>query len=136
MTADSTSSINSGLHLPGGAVADAPDAYAAFGLATHFGEVVAMLRLRFADDSWRAFPYFALAELAYEPALGIELQFHTTVVCLRGRNLFPLFSRVADHAVRWCWEADRATCLLTPESTPLIERMEVGVRAGSFVHRV
>lgn len=130
MTADRTHPGDSGLHLPGGAVADAPDVYAAFGLATHYGEVVAMLRLRFADGTWRAFPYYALAEAAYEPALGVELQFPTAVVCLRGRNLFPLFTRIADHAVRWCWEADRAMCLLTPESAPLIERIEVGVRGG------
>jgi hypothetical protein len=130
MTEDRTDPGDGRLHMPGGPVADAPDVYTAFGLATHYGEVVTMLRLRFADDTWRAFPYYALAEAVYEPALGVELQFHAAVVCLRGRNLFPLFTRIADHAVRWCWEADRAACLLAPESAPLVERIEVGVRAG------
>jgi hypothetical protein len=135
MTVDGTSPGDSGLHLPCGAASDAPEVYAAFGLAAHYGEVVAMLRLRSADDTWRAFPYYALAEVGYEPALGVELQFHSAVVCLRGRNLFPLFTQLADHAVRWCWEADRAARLLTPESAPLIERIEVGVRTGGDGHR-
>ncbi len=130
MTAERTPPADAGLHPPRHPPADAPEVYAAFGIATYFGEPIPMLKLRFADDTWRAFAYFGLGVITYDPATGIELQFHTATVRLRGRNLFPLFTQLADHAVRWCWEADRAACLLTPEFAPMIERIEVGVRAG------
>ena len=89
MTAERVHPADARLHLPVDPAADAPDAYPAFGLATYYGEVIAMLRFRLADDSWWAYPYYALGEMSYDPALGIELQFHSSVVCIRGRNLFP-----------------------------------------------
>lgn len=84
-----------------------------------------MLRLRFADDTWRAYPYYTLGGMAYDPVLGIELTFHDSVVNLRGRNLFPLFTLIGDHAVRWCWEAGRSAWLQVPEHEPAIERLEI-----------
>jgi len=105
---------------------DAPDVYAAFGLANYYGEVIGMLRLRFRDDTWRALPYYGIASMSYDAALGIELSFATTLVRLRGRNLFPLFTHLGDHGVRWVWEADRAACLQSAETAPLIERIEIG----------
>src|SRR5262245_55741641 len=126
MTADRIHPVEGHLRLPGNPISDAPDVYAAFGLANYFGEVIGMLRLRFSDDSWRAFPYYGLGMMSYDPASGIELNFHTTVVRIRGRNLFLLFTHLGDHAVRWCWEADRAACLQTVETDPLIERIELG----------
>ena len=126
MTTDRLAKADSPLHLPTPPAADAPDVYAAFGVANYYGEVIGMLRLRFADDTWRAFQYYALGGMAYDPALGIELQFQAAHVRLRGRNLFPLFTLIGDHAVRWCWEADRAACLQSPEAAPLVERIELG----------
>jgi hypothetical protein len=106
---------------------DAPDVYAAYGVATHYAEVISMLRLRLRDDTWRAFPYYGLTGLHYDPALGIELAFVTATVRVRGRNLFPLFNLLGDHAVRWVWEADRANWLLATDGATAIERIEVGV---------
>jgi len=118
------------LHLPMNPIADAPDEYKAFGLANFYGEVIGMLRLRFSDDTWRAFPYYGLGAMSYDPALGIELHFHSTLVRIRGRNLFQLFTLIGDHAVRWCWEADRAACLQTLETDSLVERIELGNAKG------
>jgi hypothetical protein len=109
---------------------DAPDDYKAFGVANFYGEVISMLRLRFSDDSWRAFPYYGLSGMSYDPALGIELQFHSTIVRLRGRNLFPLFTLLGDHGVRWCWEGSRHVCLQMAESEPLIEAIELRLAKG------
>ena len=114
------------LHLPGQRAPDAPDDYAAFGVANYYGEVLLMLRFRLSDDTWRAFPYYGLTSLHYDPALGIELDFTTTTVRIRGRHLFPLFAQLGDHAVRWVWEADRASTLQTPEANALIDRIEFG----------
>lgn len=127
MTADRSQTADGRLHLPASPVADAPAVYAAYGLANYYGEVIGMLRFRFADDTWRAFPYYALGGLAYDPALGLELSFTSVLVRVRGRNLFPLFTLVGDHAVRWCWEADRAASLQTREADPVIERIELGI---------
>lgn len=118
---------DTGLHLPVQPSADLPSVYAAYGLATHFGEVISMLRLRFADDTWRAFPYYGLTGLHFDPGVGIELAFVTATVRVTGRNLFPLFTLVSDHAVRWVWEADRADWLLAPEAATVVERIELGV---------
>jgi len=111
-------------------IADAPDVYAAFGLANYYGEVIGMLRFRFHDDTWRAWPYFSLSSLAYDPALGIEFTFPTTRIHLRGRNLFSLFTHLGDHAVRWVWEADRASSMHAAESAAVIERIELGGAKG------
>lgn len=126
MTGDTLHSSQSRMQLPTGPNSDRPDSYAAFGVANYYGEVIAMLRFRFSDDTWRAFPYYSLGEVSYDPALGVELNFHSTVMRIRGRNLYGLFSQIGDHAVRWCWEADRAASLQTPESEPVIERIEFG----------
>jgi hypothetical protein len=126
MTTDRLHSPDSRLELPASPTADTPDVYAAFGLANFYGEVIGMLRFRFSDDTWRAFPYYGLGAMSYDPALGIELNFHATLVRIRGRNLFPLFTLIGDHAVRWCWEADRAAWLHSLEAAPVIERIEVG----------
>ena len=114
------------LQLPVNPVADAPDSYSAFGLANYYGEVLTMLRLRFHDDTWRALPYYGLASMSYDPALGIELVFSVTTVRLLGRNLFPLFTTIGDQSVRWVWEADRANSLRTPETNTVIDRIEFG----------
>lgn len=126
MTTDRLQTVESRLQLPLNPIADAPDDYKAFGLANFYGEVIGMLRLRFSDDTWRAFPYYGLAGMSFDPALGIELNFHSTLVRIRGRNLFQLFTLIGDHAVRWCWEADRAACLQTLETDALIEGIELG----------
>ena len=115
------------LQLPVNPVADAPDSYSAFGLSNYYGEVLTMLRLRFHDDTWRALPYYGLASMSYDPALGIELIFSITTVRLRGRNLFPLFTMIGDQSVRWVWEADRVNSLRTPETNTVIDRIEFGV---------
>ena len=127
MTADRPQTADARLQLPTSPVADTPTEYAAYGLANYYGEVIGMLRFRFADDTWRAFPYYGLGGLAYDPALGLELNFPTALVRVRGRNLFQLFTLVGDHAVRWCWEADRAASLQAREADPVIERIEFGV---------
>ena len=114
------------LQLPGNPVADAPDSYSAYGLSNYYGEVLTMLRLRFHDGTWRALPYYGLASMAYDPALGIELVFSITTVRLRGRNLFPLFTTIGDQSVRWVWEADRANSLRTLETNTVIDRIEIG----------
>ena len=114
------------LQLPEHPVADAADSYSAFGLSNYYGEVLTMLRLRFHDDTWRALPYYGLASMSYDPALGIELVFSITTVHLRGRNLFPLFTMIGDQAVRWVWEADRANSIRTPEANAVIDRIECG----------
>jgi hypothetical protein len=121
-------SAESRLQLPINPIADAPDEYKAFGLANFYGEVIGMLRLRSSDDTWRAFPYYSLGEMSFDAALGIELHFHSSIVRIRGRNLFQLFTLIGDHAVRWCWEANRAACLQTLEADPLIERIEFGAQ--------
>lgn len=123
--------FESRLLLPMQPEADLPDVYAAYGVATHFGEVIGMLRIRLKDDTWRAFPYYGLTSIAYDPALGIDLVFVTTTVRIKGRNLFPLFSLLSDHAVRWVWEADRANWLNTPEASTVIERIELGPEPSS-----
>lgn len=115
---------------PPTATADAPEVYAAYGVAGYYGEVIPLLRLRLADGGWRAFAYYGLGEAAYDPALGIELTFQAAVVCLRGRNLLPLYSLVCDHAVRWVWEADRAADLGSAESDTVVVRIEVGGPKG------
>ena len=130
MTTDRLSTSEPRLHLPVNPVADAPDVYAAFGVANYYGEVIGMLRFRFSDDTWRAFPYYGLGTMSYDPALGIELQFHSSLVRLRGRNLFSLFTLIGDHSVRWCWEADRAASLQSLETDPVIERIELGAAKG------
>jgi len=107
-------------------IGDAPDVYSAFGLANYYGEVIGMLRFRFHDDTWRALPYYSIASMSYDRALGIELAFTTTLVRIRGRNLFPLFTYLGDHGVRWVWQADRAAYLQTAEAAPVIERIEFG----------
>ena len=119
------------LQLPVNPVADAPDAYSAFGLSNYYGEVLTMLRLRFHDDTWRALPYYGLAAMSYDPTLGIELVFSSTTVRLHGRNLFPLFTMIGDQSVRWVWEADRANSLQVSESNTVIDRIEFGVGNGS-----
>ena len=119
------------LQLPVNPVADAPDAYSAFGLSNYYGEVLTMLRLRFHDDTWRALPYYGLAAMSYDPALGIELVFSSTAVRLHGRNLFPLFTMIGDQSVRWVWEADRANSLQVPESNTVIDCIEFGGGNGS-----
>jgi hypothetical protein len=130
MTTDRPLAADARLHLPTNPDADAPAEYAAYGLANYYGEVIGMLRLRFADDTWRAYPYYALGGMSYDPALGVELNFHSSLVRLRGRNLFQLFTLIGDHAVRWCWEADRAASLHAPETAPVIERIEFGGAAS------
>ncbi len=123
--------IDTHLSLPVQPNADLSDVYAAYGVATHFGEVISMLRIRLQDDTWRAFPYYGLTSIAYDPTLGIDLVFVTTTVRIKGRNLFPLFSLLSDHAVRWVWEADRANWLQTPEASTVIERIELGPEGSS-----
>jgi hypothetical protein len=130
MTTDRLHFTETRLQLPLNPLSDAPDVYAAFGLANFYGEVIGMLRIRFSDDTWRAFPYYCLGGMSYDPALGIELNFHSTLVRIRGRNLFQLFTLIGDHAVRWCWEADRAASLQSLETDPVIERIELGVTKG------
>ena len=131
MTRERASPSDGRLQLPGNPVADAPDCYSAFGLSNYYGEVLTMLRLRFHDGTWRALPYYGLASMAYDPALGIELVFSVTTVRLRGRNLFPLFTTLGDQSVRWVWEADRANSLRTPETNTVIDRIEFGVGKNS-----
>lgn len=126
MTTDRLRAADARLHLPASPGGDAPAEYAAYGLANYYGEVIGMLRFRFADDTWRAFPYYGLGGMAYDPALGIELWFHASLVRVRGRNLFQLFTLIGDHAVRWCWEADRAASLRVAEAAPVIDRIELG----------
>lgn len=126
MTTEKLHAAEARLHLPMNPIADAPDDYKAFGLANFYGEVIGMLRLRFSDDTWRAFPYYSLSAMSYDPALGIELNFHSTLVRIRGRNLFQLFTLIGDHAVRWCWEANRAASLQSLETDPVIEKIEFG----------
>ncbi|MFO0847166.1 MAG: hypothetical protein U0871_01215 [Gemmataceae bacterium] len=129
MTADPVSAPEPPLPpLPSGPHAICTDGYVAFATADRYGEVIPMLRLRFRDGSWRAYPYLELTTAAYDPALGIELEFEAARVCLRGRHLLPLFALLADHAIRWCWEADRAAWLSAPDHEPAIERIEVGSR--------
>jgi hypothetical protein len=126
MTTDRLHPPDSRIQLQASPTTDIPDVYAAFGLANYYGEVIGMLRFRFADDTWRALPYYGLGAMSYDPSLGIELNFHATLVRIRGRNLFPLFTLIGDHAVRWCWEADRAESLQSLEVTPVIERIDFG----------
>lgn len=126
MTKEQTQVSVERLQLPMNTVADAPEAYSAFGLSNYYGEVLTMLRLRFHDDTWRALPYYGLASMSYDPALGIELVFSSTTVRLQGRNLFPLFTMIGDQSVRWVWEADRANSLQTPESMAVVDRIEIG----------
>jgi hypothetical protein len=95
------------LHLPAQPDADRPTEYAAYGVATHFVEVISMRRLRFADDTWRAFPYHGLTGLHYDPGLGIELAFVTTTIRLTGRNLFPLIPLLSGRGVRSPLDAPR-----------------------------
>ena len=128
MTTDRLHAADARLHLPTNPDGDAPSEYAAYGKANYYGEVIGMLRFRFADDTWRAYPYYHLGGMSYDPALGIELTFHSSLVRIRGRNLFLLFTLIGDHAVRWCWEANRAMCLQTPETAPMIDRIELGGR--------
>ena len=127
MTTERANLSEGRLQLPGNSLVDSPDSYSAFGLSNYYGEVLTMLRLRFHDDTWRALPYYGLASMSYDPALGIELVFSTTTVRLRGRNLFPLFTMIGDQSVRWVWEADRANSLRTPETNTVIDRIEFGV---------
>jgi hypothetical protein len=126
MTKEQTQPTVERLQLPMNPVADAPDAYSAFGLSNYYGEVLTMLRLRFHDETWRALPYYGLASMSYDPALGIELVFSSTTVRLRGRNLFLLFTMIGDQSVRWVWEADRANSLQMAESLAVIDRIEIG----------
>jgi hypothetical protein len=130
MTTDRLHSSEPRLQLPMNPISDAPDDYSAFGVANYFGEVIGMIRFRFSDDTWRAFPYYSLGGMSYDPALGIELNFTTTTVRLRGRHLFPLFTQLGDHGVRWVWEADRAASLQVLETDPVIERIELGAAKG------
>jgi hypothetical protein len=132
MTADRPQPADPRLHLPTNPVADAPTEYAALGLANSHGGVVGVLRFRFADDTWRGFPYYGLGGLAYDPALGIELGFPAALVRVRGRNRFPLFTLVGDHAVRWCWEADRLAIGRLAAGQERIDR--VAERATAHVH--
>lgn len=125
MSHDPKPTADTRLHLPQPA-ADLPGEYAAYGVAAYYGEVISMLRFRFADDTWRAFPYYGLTGLHFDPGLGIELAFVTATVRITGRNLFPLFTLLSDHGVRWVWEADRAAWLLAPEAATVVERIEVG----------
>ena len=126
MTMERVQAPEGRLQMPSNPIADAPDIYSAFGVSSYYGEVLTMLRLRFHDGTWRAQPYYGLASMAYDPALGIELVFTTTTVMLRGRNLFPLFTLIGDHSVRWVWEADRANSLQAAEANPVIDRIELG----------
>jgi hypothetical protein len=126
MTTERVQTSDVRLHLPVNPIGDAPDVYAAYGVANYYGELIGMLRFRFQDDSWRALPYYCLSSMAYDPTLGIELSFTTALIRLRGRNLFPLFTFIGDHGVRWVWEADRAASLQSLERDTVIERIELG----------
>jgi hypothetical protein len=82
-----------------------------------------------------SFPYCWLGLTRYHPSVGIQILFTGSelyLVTLRGRNLNSCMSGVSlydrgllRHRVTWVREASRDESRLLPESTCIIERIEI-----------
>jgi hypothetical protein len=100
--------------------------YRAFGVETHFGEVINTLTFRLKDGNQFARPYHRLIEFDYNPSNGIRLVYAEGAVVIAGRNLEPLFTLVCEFRVRWIHEADRPTSLLVPDGMVVVESVRRG----------
>jgi hypothetical protein len=83
------------------------------------------LRLRFLKGHRRALPYYLLQDVVFEPDEGILLVFAHCRVKIKGRNLVPLFDRLADHKVRYVREMDALAAEGFSDGETVITHIEV-----------
>ena len=78
------------------------------------------LRLRFQNGKQRAIPYFMLQDLLFDPEEGLVLVYAHLQVRITGRNLAPLFDRLADHKVRHVQETDELSAERFPDGETVV----------------
>jgi hypothetical protein len=81
------------------------------------------LRLGFQKGQQRALPYHMLQDVFYDPDVGLRLEFVHCQVEIQGRNLAPLFDRLADHKVRFIRELEELAAEAFPEGETVVTRI-------------
>jgi hypothetical protein len=106
-------------------LSSAPEEYQAFTIPSTFGEYVPMVELRLKTGERVGLPYPWLGEVRMSASV-ISLSFTTGVtVSIRGRNLSALFAALVKHQAVYVREADAPTAELAPESSVVVEAIEV-----------
>lgn len=84
-----------------------------------------MLQLCMHKGNAQAFGYNYLVAAAFDPSVGISLDFSGFKVRLGGRNLQPLFDALINHKVSKIFETEPLHALVRPESDTVVTRIEV-----------
>ena len=73
-----------------------------------------MIELRAKTGNATALDYGWLAQVDFDPSVGITLHFDRLVVTIEGRNLRPLFDGIVRKRVLWVQEEDRLVAAAMP----------------------
>lgn len=106
--------------------ADRAAEYQAVTLPATFGEAPPMVELWLATGNRVGLPYAWLAEVAYDPSVGVTLAFTTgSAVRITGRHLGPVFAALLAHQAVTIREADPPTAELAKDGAAVVEAIVV-----------